>query len=113
MAKEKISQQPENNGYFTRKTTCRLLQQSEYIFIDWSKTRMLGNGNSTDSTIIRDQDWYKQKGGKFHRSRVCLCLNVIHISDLKLCSSFYVNRSPCFVALIGLGPTMTTPFKNM
>lgn len=67
MAKEKYHNNQEITAISQGKTTCRRLHKAItlYIYIDWSMTRMLENGISTDSTKIWKHCRYKQKKGDF------------------------------------------------
>lgn len=88
MAKEKYRNNQEITAISQEKTTCRRLHKAIihiYIYIDWSGTRMLGNGISTDSTKIWKHGWYKQKRGD---SQLVIC---VFVSESNTYFSFHLK----------------------
>lgn len=87
MAKEKYHNNQEITAISQEKTTLQASAQSDYtyIYIDWSGTRMLGNGISTDSTKIWKHGWYKQKRGD---SQLVIC---VFVSESNTYFSFHLK----------------------
>lgn len=87
MAKEKYHNNQEITAISQEKNNLQASAQSDYtyIYIDWSGTRMLGNGISTDSTKIWKHGWYKQKRGD---SQLVIC---VFVSESNTYFSFHLK----------------------